>query len=166
MTSNLTQEAAFVYPQDVEVIGNEVISTHLLIDSSSAGGALSALEVRMSIGADGAAPHFHTLSSELFYVIEGEVQIMAGDRIVTVGAGGSVVVPKLMPHAFGASPDSSARLLITLTPGVERFEYFRLLGRIQSGEATLADLAASQDRFDNHFVNAPEWWSERTAGRR
>ncbi|MFH5210251.1 cupin domain-containing protein [Antrihabitans spumae] len=159
------EHAAVVQPSDVEVIGNEHVSTHLLLDASSTGGALSTLEVRLDLGADGAAPHFHTRSSEFFYVIDGEIQILLDDRIVTVGAGGSAVVPRRMTHAFGAAPGTSARLLIALTPGVERFDYFRLLGRIQDGTATLADLAASQELYDNHFVDAPNWWQERTAGR-
>ncbi|WP_246098252.1 cupin domain-containing protein [Rhodococcus spelaei] len=136
---------------------------HLLFDASSTGGALSSLEVRLGVGANGAAPHFHTRSSELFYVVEGELRVLAGDEITTVGAGGSLVVPKLMPHAFGATPDSPARVLIVLTPGVERFGYFRLLARIQAGEATLAELAAAQDEYDNHFVDAPLWWQDRGA---
>ncbi|MEV0292261.1 cupin domain-containing protein [Nocardia sp. NPDC050710] len=137
-----------------------------MIDSNETGGAVSTLEVTMAQGADGATPHYHTLSDELFYVADGELQLLAGDRIVTVAAGGSIVVPKLMPHAFGATPDSGARIMIALMPGVERFEYFRLLDRIGKGEATLADLAAAQDEFDNHFVDAPHWWAERNAQRR
>jgi hypothetical protein len=47
------------------------------------------------------------------------------------------------------------------TPGVERFEYFRLLGRLQQGQASLEDLLAAQDRFDNHFLDSPEWRAAR-----
>lgn len=43
----------------------------LLIDAEEAGGALSTLEVTMACGADGAAPHYHTQSDELFYIAEG-----------------------------------------------------------------------------------------------
>ncbi|MET7768876.1 cupin domain-containing protein [Nocardia sp. NPDC005366] len=136
-----------------------------MIDANETGGSVSTVEVTLAQGADGAAPHYHTLSDELFYIADGELQLLAGDRIVTVAAGGSVVVPKLMPHAFGATPDSGARILIALMPGVERFDYFRLLDRIAKGEATLADLAATQDEFDNHFVDAPAWWAERSAQR-
>ncbi|WP_157103633.1 cupin domain-containing protein [Nocardia harenae] len=138
----------------------------LLIDADAAGGAVSTLEVTVPRGADGASPHFHTRSDELFYIADGELQLLAGDRIVTVGAGGSVLVPRHMPHAFGATPDSGARILIALVPGVRRFEYFRLLERISRGESTLDDLAASQEEFDNHFVDAPDWWRERNANRR
>nr|WP_280422184.1 cupin domain-containing protein [Nocardia carnea] len=138
----------------------------LLIDAEQADGTVSTLEVTMARGADGAAPHFHTRSDELFYVAEGELQLMAGDRLVTVGAGGTAVVPKHTTHAFGATPDSGARILIALMPGVQRFGYFRLLERIARGEATLDELAASQDEYDNHFVDTPRWWQERAAQRR
>ena len=101
----------------------------------------------------------------MFYVIEGGLRLMAGDEIVTVEAGAAVSIPRLMPHAFGAVPDAAARVLIVLTPGVERFEYFRLLSRIQAGEATFEELAAAQEPYDNHFVDAPEWWSDRHSSR-
>lgn len=166
MDTTTRTEAAIRQPQDTETLGTEAVTMRLLLDAADTGGTLSTLEVTMRPGADGAAPHYHTRSDELFYVAEGELQVLAGDRIVTVGAGGSIVVPKLMPHAFGATPDSSARLMIALMPGVQRFEYFRLLDRIAKGESTLSDLAATQDEFDNHFVDAPHWWAERTANRR
>ncbi|MBL1077255.1 cupin domain-containing protein [Nocardia sp. 2] len=161
-----SRPAVIRQPHEAETLGNDAVTVRLLIDSQEAGGAASTLEVTMRQGADGAAPHYHTRSDELFYVAEGELQVLAGDRIVTVSAGGSIIVPKFMPHAFGATPDSGARIMIALMPGVERFEYFRILDRIGRGEATLADLAAAQEEFDNHFVDAPEWWRERTANRR
>nr|WP_245677282.1 cupin domain-containing protein [Nocardia acidivorans] len=137
-----------------------------MLDANETGGSVSTLEVTMKQGADGAAPHFHTLSDELFYVAEGELQLLAGDRIVSVAAGGSIVVPKLMPHAFGATPDSGARILIALMPGVQRFEYFRTLDRIAKGESGFEELAAAQEEFDNHFIDRPDWWAERNAHRR
>ncbi|NKY32105.1 cupin domain-containing protein [Nocardia speluncae] len=138
----------------------------LLIDAEQANGTVSTLEVTMARGADGAAPHFHTRSDELFYVAEGELQLLAGDRIVTIAAGGTAVVAKRTVHAFGATPDSGARILIALMPGVQRFGYFRLLERIARGEAAPEELAAAQNDYDNHFVDAPQWWQERNAQRR
>lgn len=136
-------------------------TARLLLDHEETEGALSSLEVTLGVGAAGAAPHFHKKSHELFYVVEGEVQILSGDDIMTVGAGGVVVVPKFTVHAFGAAPDSAAKLLIVLTPGVERFEYFRLLAKIESGLATVQDLMDSQDLYDNHFVASEAWQAER-----
>ncbi|PXX59104.1 quercetin dioxygenase-like cupin family protein [Nocardia tenerifensis] len=159
-------DVAIRQAQDAETLGTDTVTMRLMLDAADTDGALSTLEVTMSRGADGASPHYHTTSDELFYVADGELQLLAGDRIVTVGAGGSIVVPKFMPHAFGATPDSSARVMIALMPGVQRFEYFRLLDRIAKGESTLAELASAQEEFDNHFVDAPNWWAARNANRR
>ncbi|MFB8002790.1 cupin domain-containing protein [Nocardia sp. NPDC056000] len=161
-----SRPVAIRQPHEAETLGTDSVTMRLMLDANETGGSVSTLEVTMKQGADGAAPHFHTLSDELFYVADGELQVLAGDRIVTVAAGGSIVVPKLMPHAFGATPDSSARIMIALMPGVQRFEYFRTLDRIAKGESGFEELAKAQEEFDNHFVDAPQWWAERNANRR
>jgi hypothetical protein len=48
-----------------------------------------------------------------------------------------------------------------ITPGVERFGYFRLLARVLQGQATPDELLA-QDRYDNYFLDSPEWRAART----
>ena len=49
-----------------------------------------------------------------------------------------------------------------ITPGVERFGYFRLLARLLQGQATPDELLAAQDRYDNYFLDSPEWRAART----
>jgi mannose-6-phosphate isomerase-like protein (cupin superfamily) len=75
----------------------------LLADSSATGGALSAQRVFLGRGAEGANPHRHTRSSELFCVLDGSAQILAGTEVVTMQQGDLAVVPH-MPHAFAATP--------------------------------------------------------------
>ena len=70
-----------------------------------------------------------------------------------------------LPHAFGAAPGSSARLLIALMPGVERHGYFRFLEQLALGQTTPADFEAAQQDYDNYFTDAPQWWAERNANR-
>ncbi|GAA5053351.1 cupin domain-containing protein [Nocardia callitridis] len=134
-------------PDAAETLRTDAVTVRLLLDADATAGTVSTLEVTMAAGATGAAPHYHTRSDELFYVTDGELRLLAGDRITTVGAGGAIVVPRHMPHAFGATPDSGARIMIALMPGVERFEYFRLLDRIAKGESTVAELTAAQEEF-------------------
>ncbi|MEC3917823.1 cupin domain-containing protein [Nocardia sp. CDC160] len=158
--------AAIRRPEDSEILGaGGSTSVRLLIDANEAGGSSSTVEVTLGRGADGATPHYHTLSDEIFYVADGELQVMAGDRITTVGAGGAIVVPKFMPHAFGAAPESTARIFIALTPGVERHGYFRFLERLARGEVTPVEFEAAQQDYDNYFIDAPQWWDERNANR-
>ncbi|MFC9969970.1 cupin domain-containing protein [Spirillospora sp. NPDC127200] len=130
---------------------------HLLADASATAGALGANRLTLGPGADGARPHFHALSTELFYVLDGRLQIMLDGGTTTLGPGGMAVVPPGSRHAFGAAAGHTADLLAVLTPGVERFGYFRALGRIAAGEAAFADLLPEQDRYDVHFVDAGPW---------
>jgi len=83
--------------------------------------------------------------------------------IHTLTAGDTIFVPPKTIHAFGAAPDSPASLFTVLTPGTQRFEYFRLLDRIARGDADRAELVAAQDRYDNYFVESSVWAEHRGA---
>ncbi|MBT2387676.1 cupin domain-containing protein [Streptomyces sp. ISL-11] len=155
-------QAVHVRAADAETLGAAAGRIRLLADASATGGALSCHRVTLAEGADGANPHYHTKSAELFYVIEGSAQLLAGEEVVTAHTGDLVVVPPGMPHAFAAAPGAGADLLIVITPGVERFDYFRLLDRLRNGEATVEDLLASQELFDSHFLDSPDWREART----
>ncbi|MFE2149998.1 cupin domain-containing protein [Streptomyces lavendulae] len=117
------------------------------------GGPLGANRLALGPGAAGARPHFHARSAELFHVLAGTVEFRLDGAVETVGAGGTVLVPPGLPHAFGATADGPAELLAVLGPAVERFEYFRTLGRVQHGLRPFEDLLPEQDRYDVHFVD-------------
>ncbi|MEV1176370.1 cupin domain-containing protein [Nonomuraea sp. NPDC049784] len=155
---------ALVRSADAEIIGggDAPATGRLLLDSSATGGALSSLRMTLTPGADGATPHLHSASSELFYVLGGAAQVLAGDEVLTLEEGDMAVVPPNVAHAFAAVPGTEADLLIVITPGVERFEYFRLLARLRTGEATIQELLDSQDLYDNHFLDSPQWKAARS----
>ncbi|MFB4296847.1 cupin domain-containing protein [Actinomadura sp. NTSP31] len=154
--------AVVVRGNEAETIGDVPAAVRLLADSSSTGGALSTQRVTLAPGGNGATPHYHAGSTELFYMLGGTAQILSGEQVLEAGEGDLVVVPPGLAHAFAAKPGSTADLLIVITPGVERFDYFRLLGRLGKGEATLDELLESQERFDNHFLDSPEWTKARS----
>ncbi|MFC9792803.1 cupin domain-containing protein [Streptomyces sp. NPDC127584] len=137
----------------------------LLADAADTGGAIGANRLRLAAGSDGPGPHHHTRSTEVFYVVAGTAwfRLFAADgaggergpgreRLETVGAGGLVVVPPGTVHAFGAAPGQEADLLVLLTPGVDRFGYFRALGRVRRGEEPFDVLVPEQRRYDVHFA--------------
>jgi quercetin dioxygenase-like cupin family protein len=154
-------EAVVVQEADAEALGWTSLLTLLLADSNATGGALSVMRTTVGEGTEGARPHTHTKSAELFYVLDGELQILTGDRVITAGKGDLVVVPPTMAHAFATTPGHTADFLIVLAPGLERFGYFRLLERLSRGEAQLSDLLASQELYDNHFLESPAWQAAR-----
>ncbi|MFC5216309.1 cupin domain-containing protein [Streptomyces coerulescens] len=150
-------ETVLVREAEAEVVGRAPTTVRLLADSSRTGGALSTQRVTLTAGADGAKPHWHDNSAEMFFLLDGAAEILSGDDVVTAGPGDLVVVPPGKPHAFAAVPGADADLLIVITPGVERFEYFRHLQRITIGEATVESLLEVQELYDNHFMRSEVW---------
>jgi mannose-6-phosphate isomerase-like protein (cupin superfamily) len=152
-----SQDVVVVREGDAEIVGGAPVTGRLYADSSATGGALSSQRITLLHGAAGATPHHHTGSSELFYVVSGAADMLAGEHVLTAREGDLVVVPPGTVHAFAAALSSDADLLIILTPGVERFEYFRHLQRIARGEAPLESILEVQDLYDNHFDDSPVW---------
>ena len=142
---------------EAEVLGGSPAKIRLLVDSNPTGGALSTVRVTLDKGADGARPHRHDRSAEMFYVLDGAVQVLSGTDVIKAEQGDVIVVPPRMAHAFSTQKGTSADLLIVITPGVERFEYFRQLTRIARGEEPPESLRDVQDLYDTYFLNSPEW---------
>ncbi|MFD5795185.1 MULTISPECIES: cupin domain-containing protein [Streptomyces] len=154
-------ESVIVRDAEAEVVGGAPVGVKLLADSSASGGALSTVRVTLGEGADGARPHLHHNSAEMFYLLDGAAELLSGDDIVTAERGDLVIVPPGKPHAFAAVPGSTADILIVITPGVERFEYFRHLQRLRLGEATLESLLEAQELYDNHYLQSVAWEGRR-----
>jgi quercetin dioxygenase-like cupin family protein len=70
-----------------------------LVTGEETGGAYFAMEAVVPPGG-GPPPHIHRNEDETFYVLEGEVEFLLGDRIVTGGAGDFVNVPRGTVHRF------------------------------------------------------------------
>jgi quercetin dioxygenase-like cupin family protein len=143
--------------KEAEVVGSPKTAVKLLVDSSSTGGALSTVQVTLDTGADGAKPHRHEKSAEMFYVLEGALKLLSGDQILHAQRGDVIVVPPRLAHAFAAEPSSKAEILIVIAPGIERFEYFRKLTRIAQGQERPESLRDVQELYDTYFLKSPEW---------
>ena len=134
----------------------------LLADSATTGGAITCNRSTFRAGADGAPPHFHTRASELFVVLSGSLQVLVGDRVHVLDRGDVLLVPPRVPHAFGAVAGVDADVLFVFTPGMDRFDYYRLLDRVHRGESDPREIGESQERFDNHYVDCSLWREARS----
>ena len=108
----------------------------------------SILEIAVAPGFDTGA-HYHTKMEECFYVLEGELNLRSGDRVVRGGPGTFVFVPKGAAHSYGNPGNVAARLLLVCSPpGFEK--YFEDLAELaKSGvppdQETIARLRAEYD---------------------
>ena len=100
----------------------------VLLRSEQSSGRIGVIESVMPPGAPGPGLHEHAFD-EAFYVLEGELTLLLGGELVTVGAGGLAFAPGGEPHAFTNRGAVPARYLITFTPaGFER-EFARRAAR-------------------------------------
>ena len=73
--------SAITRAADAEIAGESTAKVRLLVDSSATGGAGSTVRrVTLQKGADGARPHRHDRSAEMFYVLDGAVQVLLRHR--------------------------------------------------------------------------------------
>jgi quercetin dioxygenase-like cupin family protein len=77
---------------------------------------LSLLEFEVRPGG-GVGPHFHKGHSDSFYVLEGELELHAGDEVVNGSAGTYVLAPPGVVHFFRNVSDAPAKALNFHTPG-------------------------------------------------
>lgn len=129
----------------------------LFADSDTTGGALTVNTARFEKGAAGAPVHFHTRATEFFFVVDGTLQVLVGEEVLTLEKGDFLAVPPHTPHAFAPAPGATAEVLVGFTPGMERFDYYRLLGRVHDGAATVQDIKDSSEKYDNHYARSRAW---------
>ena len=80
------------------------------------GNAFSLIEMLAPVGP--ASPyHVHRAEDETFYVLEGQLEIISGERRVTGGPGSYMFLPRNIPHGIRVVGTSPARFLVLTTPG-------------------------------------------------
>jgi mannose-6-phosphate isomerase-like protein (cupin superfamily) len=87
------------------------------VSENDAAGRFSAVGQSFAVhewrGSGPAALHVHHADDEAWHVLDGTLRFRFIDRVVDVGAGGTVFVPAGVAHAYEAR---DARYLIVLTP--------------------------------------------------
>jgi mannose-6-phosphate isomerase-like protein (cupin superfamily) len=133
------------------------------------GAFASCFEVLVPPGFDVGA-HFHQDAQEFFYILEGELDVLAfepvkriedgwqdwespeGERVVRAGAGSCMFVPTGCPHAFRNPTDRPARMFFQSFPPPDHERYFEELVDIFS-RGPAVDPNAVQELRDRYGVN-------------
>lgn len=70
----------------------------------------------------GPPPHLHTREDETFYVMEGELEFVVGERTFSATAGSVVYAPRGVMHGFRNVGTTPSRMVVIITPaGLEKF---------------------------------------------
>ena len=104
----------------------------------------------------GPPPHYHKVTTEAFYILEGVVTFTVEGEKRQAEAGSYLMVPPGVRHGFANETDAPARFLGLIAPsGFER--YFDELVELIKGEASwppadMSGVLALMERYDT-FVN-------------
>jgi quercetin dioxygenase-like cupin family protein len=127
--------------EKIWITGDMVIIRATAADT---GGAYTMIEAIASPG-NGPPPHLHKNEHETLYVLEGDFEILNGDkeRLLKAKPGAVAFVPKETVHRFRCVGDRTCRMLLVYTPGgIEGF--FRESGRPATGDGPAPPLESDE----------------------
>lgn len=85
------------------------------------GGQFALVEV-VGLSGSGPPPHIHHSVDEVYYLLEGELEVLDGERTFTAKAGSVFHIPKGTLHAWRNATTEPARTLLLIVPaGFEGF---------------------------------------------
>ncbi|HJQ42661.1 MAG TPA: cupin domain-containing protein [Jatrophihabitantaceae bacterium] len=149
----MTLEAVILDPGAGDTLSLRGTKVRVLTTAATSIGA-STFEFVAAPGWD-TGSHFHSKIEEQFYVIDGELELRAGERLIVGRPGTFIAVPPGTPHAFANRGDLPATMLLVATPpGHER--YFADLAEIlaRPGAPDPDEIAALRARFDTTQVSS------------
>jgi mannose-6-phosphate isomerase-like protein (cupin superfamily) len=116
------------------------------VGTQETGGNLFMIEHR-NLKPGGPALHTHLNQEEWFYVVEGKVTLVVGEKHVTLGPGESVLAPRRVPHTFSSVVPLS-HMIIAFTPAGMMEQYFR----DAKGDGQLAMQPEYMNRYDMQWI--------------
>ena len=117
-------------------------------------GTLGIAEFEVAPHAPTPPPHIHHAHEEGFYILEGELEFLAGTQTVRAVQGTFVMVPIGTVHTFSNPTDRPARFLNTFTPP-RYIHYFEEMSQLlQAGvPPSSSQLTELMARYDTEVVS-------------
>ena len=129
---------------------------HMVVqeDGTHTRGTLGIAEFEVAPHAPTPPPHIHHAHEEGFYILEGELEFLAGTETMRVSQGAFVMVPIGTIHTFSNPTDKPARFLNTFTPPLY-IGYFEELSKLIQADVALdpQQFAELMARYDTEVVS-------------
>jgi mannose-6-phosphate isomerase-like protein (cupin superfamily) len=129
---------------------------HMLVqeDGTHTRGTLGLAEFEVAPYAPTPPPHIHHAHEEGFYILEGELEFLAGTERLRASQGTFVMVPIGTVHTFSNPTDKPARFLNTFTPPLY-IGYFEEMSKLIQADGALnpQQLAELMAHYDTEVVS-------------
>ena len=122
--------------------------------AADTGEAYSLLEVGMD--GDGPPRHIHKNEEEAFYVLEGEIKVLLGERTFNAKAGSFVLIPRGTVHTVARAGQEPAKMLAIFSPGgFEAFFSEAVTLDVTDTEAYVAKATELAEKYNMKIVGPP-----------
>jgi mannose-6-phosphate isomerase-like protein (cupin superfamily) len=145
----MTETATVIAPGEGEVLTVGPSSIALKATGANTGETMFLSDTTVAPGFPGPPPHVHERLHDMFFVLEGALNMRVGDEELDAGPGTFVCVPPGVVHTFSNPSDQPARFLNFNTPsGWEN--YMRDLAAAFEGGApvTPEEIGKIASRYD------------------
>jgi DNA-binding transcriptional MerR regulator/quercetin dioxygenase-like cupin family protein len=118
-------------PDDCQATATDtdgVLSIFCKVSAKDTDGALCVFEFT---GGGGGPRHLHHAQDEWIYVIDGEIDLLLGEKHLRLGAGESVFIPRKVAHVWGCVPGRPSKIVNVYQPAGQMEEFFRAVGRTE-----------------------------------
>ncbi len=121
------------------------------------GGAYGLVETIVTASSAGPPPHVHGGEDEAFYVLEGEVTVLIGERTMTAMPGSFAFVPRGTVHTFSNRGTRDARLLLIISPAGFEHAFAEMAEVAPSADQPpdMGRLLAIADKYNLEIVGPP-----------
>jgi len=124
------------------------------ISGEDTGGRFLLMEVELT--GDGPPQHIHKTENEAFFVLEGEINVLLGERTFIAKVGSFVRIPRGTVHTFCRIEKKNAKLLAMFSPaGFEKFFDEAVDLDVTDTEAYIAKAKALANKYNMEIVGPP-----------
>ena len=131
----IMEEATIVGPGEGTTYPAAGAQTAFKVRAEQTQGMFELTESSLSARFAGPPPHIHGTIDHAFYVVQGEVEYQAGDRLVRASEGSTVFVPHGVAHKFANPAERPARMLQIDSRGGREPMFKELAAAFPSGSA-------------------------------
>jgi mannose-6-phosphate isomerase-like protein (cupin superfamily) len=104
-------------PGEGQKITANGIEIFLKATTAETNGLWSMLEYYLPASLPGPQPHYHKRTQEVFYVLDGTLQLFLNEKAINAPSGTLVMVPENAVHTFKNVSDTPVRFQVWFTPG-------------------------------------------------
>lgn len=111
-----------MHTDDVIIMTEHGATVSVQVSSADTAGAATVINYLVPPHDPGPLPHWHSHTSEWWWVLQGTLAIAAGDETITAGEGTSVFIPPGTIHTFWNPTATPVTFLALMSPGgLERY---------------------------------------------